>query len=263
VIHAGDQQQGSLLGPVATPTEIIQCLNDAGVPFEQFSEESVLLAEVARLLAAGKIVGWFQGRMEFGPRALGGRSILGDPRNIGMQSQMNVKIKFRESFRPFAPAVLRERAAEFFELPANAESPYMLLVAPVRKEHRLALKAADEKTMAEDPDLRHRVNVIRSTLPAITHVDFSARVQTVDEARNGRFYRLLKAFEQLTGCPVLVNTSFNVRGEPIVSAPADALRCFLATDMDVLVLENQLVRKEKVAVHSLDRERHLKQFEPD
>jgi len=263
VIQAGDQQQGSLLGPVATSTEIIQCLNDAGVPFEQFSEEAALLAEVARLLADGKIVGWFQGRMEFGPRALGGRSILGDPRNSGMQSQMNVKIKFRESFRPFAPAVLRERAAEFFELPADAESPYMLLVAPVRQEHRLALKAADEKTMVEDPDLRHRVNVLRSTLPAITHVDFSARVQTVDEARNGRFYRLLKAFEQLTGCPVLVNTSFNVRGEPIVSSAADALRCFLATDMDVLVIENQLVRKENVAAHLLDRERHLKQFEPD
>jgi carbamoyltransferase len=180
-----------------------------------------------------------------------------------MQSQMNVKIKFRESFRPFAPAVLRERAAEFFELPADAESPYMLLVAPVRQEHRLALKAADEKTMVEDPDLRHRVNVLRSTLPAITHVDFSARVQTVDEARNGRFYRLLKAFEQLTGCPVLVNTSFNVRGEPIVSSAADALRCFLATDMDVLVIENQLVRKENVAAHLLDRARHLKQFEPD
>jgi carbamoyltransferase len=262
-VDKSDQQQGSLLGPVAAPAEIIQCLNDAGVPFEQFSEESALLTEVARLLAAGKIVGWFQGRMEFGPRALGGRSILGDPRNVGMQSQMNVKIKFRESFRPFAPAVLRERASEFFDLPPDVESPYMLLVAPVRKEHRLALKAGDEKIMAEDPDLRHRVNVVRSTLPAITHVDFSARVQTVDEARNGRFYRLIKAFEQLTGCPILVNTSFNVRGEPIVSSPADALRCFLATDMDALVIENQLVRKENVATHLLDREHHLKQFEAD
>ena len=263
VIQPGDHQQGSLLGPAAAPAEIIQCLNDAGVPFETFSEESALLAEVARLLAAGKIIGWFHGRMEFGPRALGGRSILGDPRNLGMQSQMNVKIKFRESFRPFAPAVLRERAAEFFDLPAHAETPYMLLVAPVRKEHRLVIKAADEKIMAEDPDLRHRVNVVRSTLPAITHVDFSARVQTVDEPRNGRFYRLIKAFGQLTGCPVLVNTSFNVRGEPIVSSPADALRCFLATDMDVLVVENQLVRKENVAAHLLDREQHLKQFAPD
>jgi carbamoyltransferase len=259
----GDQQQGSLLGPVAGPAEIVQCLNEVGIPFEQFSEEPVLLAEVARLLAAGKIVGWFQGRMEFGPRALGSRSILGDPRNRRMQSQMNVKIKFRESFRPFAPAVLRERAAEFFELPPHAESPYMLLVAPVRKEHRLAVNAADEKIMAEDPDLRHRVNVVRSTLPAITHVDFSARVQTVDEARHGRFYRLIKAFEQLTACPILVNTSFNVRGEPIVYTPADALRCFLATDMDVLVIENHLIRKENVGAHLLDRERHLKQFAPD
>ena len=178
---------------------------------------------------------------------------------------MNVKIKFRESFRPFAPAVLGERAAEYFALPPGAESPYMLLVAPVREKYRAASSAAEQKTLAEDPDLCRRVNIVRSTLPAITHVDFSARLQTVDERRHGRFYRLLKTFEQRTGCPVLVNTSFNVRGEPIVGSPADALRCFFSTDMDVLVLEDIVVRKDQMpkVVSPAERTRYLARFEPD
>lgn len=262
---ASDLQQGSLLGPRFSNEEIVTCLEQTGTPHEQFSGEAELLDEVAGLLAEGKVVGWFHGRMEFGPRALGARSILGDPRNPGMQSLMNVKIKFRESFRPFAPAVLRERAAEYFALPADVESPYMLLVAPVHEKHRTTRSAADQKTMTEDPDLRRRVNVVRSTLPAVTHVDFSARLQTVDEPRHGRFYRLLKAFERRTGCPVLVNTSFNVRGEPIVCSPADALRCFLSTDMDVLVLEDFVVRKDQMpkVFSAAERATHLATFERD
>ncbi len=260
-----DSQQGSLLGPVFTDEEIGRMLDAQQIPRQHFDDEAELLNEVAGSLAAGKIAGWFHGRMEFGPRALGARSILGDPRNPEMQSTMNVKIKFRESFRPFAPCVLKERAAELFDLPANIESPYMLLVAPVLEAHRANISEADQKIMAEDPDLRRRVNIIRSTLPAITHVDYSARLQTVDAERHGRFYRLLKAFERNTGCPVLVNTSFNVRGEPIVCSPADALRCFFATDMDLLVLENFLLRKEQMprVLSANERAIHLAAFEPD
>jgi len=241
-----DSQQGSFLGPKYSNDEIVRVLDAQKIPRQKFDDEGELLGEVAGLLAAGKTVGWFHGRVEFGPRALGARSILGDPRNSAMQSVMNVKIKFRESFRPFAPCVLKERAADYFDFPAGAESPYMLLVAPVLEKHRTAISETDRKIMANDPDLRRRVNVIRSTLPAITHVDYSARVQTVDEARHGRFYRLLQAFEKKTGCPVLVNTSFNVRGEPIVCSPADALRCFLFTDMDALVLEDFILHKEQM-----------------
>ncbi len=260
-----DAQQGSLLGPAFTNDEVQAVLTKQSIPAERFSREENLLAAVAGLLANGKIVGWFHGRMEFGPRALGARSILGDPRNTGMQSVMNVKIKFRESFRPFAPCVLEERAPEFFDVAPGTESPYMLLVAEVLERHRTPLSENDAKTMANDPDLRHRVNIARSTLPAITHVDYSARLQTVDEARHGRFYRLLQAFEQATGCPVLVNTSFNVRGEPIVCTPEDALRCFLATDMDALVLEDFLLLKEKMpdVPSAADRAKHLAKFELD
>ena len=178
---------------------------------------------------------------------------------------MNLRIKFRESFRPFAPCVLRERAGEWFALPPGGESPYMLEVAPVLEKHRVALTDAAHRMMAEDPDLRRRVGVVRSALPAVTHVDFSARVQTVDEPRHGRFYRLLQAFERLTGCPVLVNTSFNIRGEPIVGTPEDACRCFLATDLDVLVLEDFILRKECMdpAVAAAARAAHRAQFAPD
>ena len=261
----GDAQQGSFLGPEFSNEQIAQLLSDQKIAHRRIDDEPDLLNEVAAALAQGKVVGWFHGRMEFGPRALGARSILGDPRNPAMQSLMNLKIKFRESFRPFAPCVLRERAAEFFDWPAGAESPYMLLVASVLPQHRLNPADADAESMANDPDLRKRVNVVRSTLPAVTHVDYSARLQTIDEARHGRFYRLLKTFEAQTGCPVLINTSFNVRGEPIVCSPADALKCFLATDMDFLVLENFIIEKQnmKKTFSAQDRAQHLAQFALD
>jgi len=261
----GDSQQGSLLGPRRTNDEVSRVLAHANIPHKKFDDESGLLNEVTGLLAGGKIVGWFHGRMEFGPRALGARSILGDPRSPEMQSALNVKIKFRESFRPFAPCVLKERATEIFEMPPGAESPYMLLVAPVRQKFRSAVSQTDHNVMENDPDLRRRVNVVRSQFPAITHVDYSARVQTVDAARHGRFYRLLKMFEERTQCPVLINTSFNVRGEPIVCAPAEALRCFLATDMDALVLEDFLLKKEDVpeAMKAAERQKYLAAFAPD
>jgi carbamoyltransferase len=203
--------------------------------------------------------------MEFGPRALGARSILGDPQSPKMQAQMNVKIKFRESFRPFAPAVLQEHAHEWFDLKCGQESPYMLLVAPLRQEHRLVASPEQRRTMAEDPDLCNRVNVVRSTIPAVTHVDYSARVQTVDEERNPMFHGLLTAFHALTGCPVLVNTSFNIRGEPIVCTPQDAYRCFLATDMDVLVLEDCVIQKGSLdhEMKASARAQYREQFEID
>jgi carbamoyltransferase len=264
VCKGRDFQKGSLLGPSYSGAEIDATLKAEGVPFEAYDDEEALLAICVELLEAGKIIGWFDGRMEFGPRALGSRSIIGDPRNVEMQSTMNLKIKFRESFRPFAPVVLRERAHDIFEIEPQHENPYMLLVANVRKEHRR--KLTDEETrLMRDPDLRKRVNVARSKYPAITHVDYSARLQTVDEERHGRFYRLMKAFEAKTGCPVLVNTSFNVRGEPIVNTPAHALNCFLHTKMDALVLGNRIVLKEKHAkgVSKKDTKAYLEQFALD
>jgi carbamoyltransferase len=260
-----DLQQGSLLGPRYTSDQISRFLAGQSVQGERYFEESELLEHVASLLADGKIVGWFHGRMEFGPRALGARSILGDPRSHSMQATMNLKIKFRESFRPFAPAVLVDRAAEWFDLRAGQESPYMLLVMPVREDRRVPVDAQSERIMRDDPDLRHRVNIVRSMIPAVTHVDYSARIQTVDEDRNPRFARLIEAFERLTGCPVLVNTSFNIRGEPIVCTPEDAYRCFLATDMDVLVLEDFVLTKDEAARQAGEdaRERYLAQFQLD
>jgi carbamoyltransferase len=249
-----DAQQGSFLGPRYTTDEVARFLDtaepDESLTTQRYADEAELLETVAALLADGKIVGWFQGRMEFGPRALGARSILGDPRSPAMQAAMNLKIKFRESFRPFAPVVLQDRASEWFDLKPGQESPYMLLVAPVLEARRTPIDAEVLKTMQHDPDLRHRVNVVRSEIPAVTHVDYSARVQTVDAVRNPRFHRLLEAFDRLTGCPVLVNTSFNVRGEPIVCTPQDAYRCFLNTDMDVLVLEDIVITKDKEAAAS-------------
>ena len=238
-----DGQNGSLLGPSFSNDDIGLFLDAMGASYARVDDERVLLDRVARLLADEKVVGWFQGRMEFGPRALGCRSIIGDSRSPRMQQKMNVKIKFRESFRPFAPCVLREHVDEYFEMRRGEDSPYMLLVAPVRERWRTSLSDEDRGRM-EDPDLRIRVSVPRSTVPAITHVDYSARVQTVDAGRHGRYYRLMKRFHELTGCPVIVNTSFNIRGEPIVCTPEDAYRCFMATDMDCLVLENHLLVKE-------------------
>lgn len=230
-----DRMKGSYLGPKHTNTEIEQFLRQADAPHERLGDER-LFDRVAKELAEGKVVGWLQGRMEFGPRALGGRSILGDARNTKMQSVMNLKIKYRESFRPFAPSVVRERVSDFFEM--NTDSPYMLLVAPVQAKRCLPLPAQQATLWGID-----LLNVPRSDIPAVTHLDYSARIQTVHEDTNPRYYRLLKAFEAQTGYPVLVNTSFNVRGEPIVSTPEDAYRCFMRTEMDVLVLENCVLYK--------------------
>jgi carbamoyltransferase len=236
VVQAGrDGMHGSFLGPAFSTAEIEQCLRALDAPYTRLSD-AALYARVAEELAAEKVIGWFQGRMEFGPRALGGRSILGDARSPTMQSVMNVKIKYRESFRPFAPSVLRERVADYFAL--DTESPYMLLVAPVLEERRVPLTPAQAALWGID-----LLNVPRSDIPAVTHVDYSARIQTVDQESNPRYYQLLKAFEALTGSGVLVNTSFNVRGEPIVCTPEEAYRCFMRTGIDVLVLENCLLYK--------------------
>ncbi len=261
-----DAQRGSLLGPSYSNEEVRRFLQRAEVPYRPFTREGDLLAHVAGALADGQVVGWVQGRMEYGPRALGARSILGDPRSPRMQALMNLKIKFRESFRPFAPAVLAEHAGEWFDLPRGQDSPYMLLVAPVRPEQRVPLGPEERRVLATDPDLCRRVSVPRSTVPAITHVDYSARVQTVDGRRNLRFRALLRAFQELTDCPMLVNTSFNVRGEPIVCTPRDAYRCFLATDIDLLVLEDLVVAKEDLgpaARSATARQEHLAQFQLD
>ena len=238
--EAGDLMQGALVGPSFGDDQVERALTEAGVSYRRFEDEADLLTETADALAQEQIVGWFQGRMEFGPRALGARSILGDPRSPRMQAQMNLRIKYRESFRPFAPAVLRERVSEYFEL--DTDSPYMLLVADVAKAIRRKLNEEAIRKQ-EDDDLRVRVNVVRSEVPAITHVDMSARIQTVDEKRHGRFWKLLNAFSQKTACGLLVNTSFNIRGEPIVCTPEEALRCFLGTEMNLLVMGNHIIEK--------------------
>jgi carbamoyltransferase len=225
---AGDSMQGAYLGPEYQPHEIEEFLRSVGAAYERLDRDS-LLARVAELLASEKVVGWFDGRMEFGPRALGSRSILGDPRSPRMQAQMNIKIKFREGFRPFAPSVLRERVADYFEL--DCDSPYMLLVAPVRAERRIAMTRAHDELWGIE-----KLNVPRSDIPAVTHIDYSARIQTVSRDTNPNYYDLIAAFEQRSGCSVVVNTSFNVRGEPIVCTPADAYRCFMRTHIDHLVL---------------------------
>ena len=239
VARMPDSQHGSLLGPRATDDTIRTFLNGAGAVYQEYPGDASLCDAVVDLLASEQVVGWFQGRMEFGPRALGSRSILGDARSRDMQTVMNRKVKFRESFRPFAPSVLRERAGDYFEMRPNADSPYMLLVAPVRDAHRLA--AAGRSNGLSGLEM---LKVARSDIPAVTHVDYSARVQTVDDERHGRYATLLRAFEAKTGCPVLINTSFNIRGEPMVCTPEQAYRCFLATNMDVLVLERFLLRKD-------------------
>ncbi|MCC3767827.1 carbamoyltransferase [Streptomyces sp. UNOC14_S4] len=230
-----DAMSGSLLGPAYGDDEIAAYLDGKGVPYTRL-EPGELARQVARTLAEGKIVGWFQGRMEFGPRALGARSILGDPRSPEMQSAMNLKIKFRESFRPFAPSVLDAEAKDWFDL--EQKSPYMLVVTQIAEAQRIEAAEGD----AAGLDL---LKVQRSTIPAVTHVDSSARVQTVSEHDNAPYHRLLTAFKEETGCPVLVNTSFNVRGEPIVNTPADAYVCFMRTDIDVLAVGNFLLRKEE------------------
>ncbi len=232
----GDAMRGAYLGPAFTQEEIEARLKRCGAKFDQL-EDAALIATCAEDLAQGKALGWFQGRMEFGPRALGNRSILGNPRSPTMQKMLNLKVKYRESFRPFAPSVLRERVSDWFEL--DCDSPYMLLVADVVKHRRREMTDAEKQLFGID-----KLNVPRSEIPAVTHVDYSARIQTVHEDTNPRYHALISAFERKTGCPVLVNTSFNVRGEPIVGSPEDAFRCFMGTELDVLTVGNCYLRKE-------------------
>jgi len=229
--------KGSFLGPRNTVDEIESFLKSRNLAYRKYSREE-LPELVAQLLAKENIIGLHQGRMEFGPRALGGRSIIGDPRSPSMQSVMNLKIKYRESFRPFAPSVLREYVAEWFDL--DTDSPYMLLVADVRERHRRKMSADEERLWGIE-----KLNLLRSAIPAVTHVDYSARIQTVRRETNPLYYEIIDAFRRLTGCPLIVNTSFNVRGEPIVCTPEDSYRCFMRTEMDYLVLETCVLDKKE------------------
>ncbi|MHC4476539.1 MAG: carbamoyltransferase family protein [Planctomycetota bacterium] len=258
-IDKSDQQQGSLLGPAYSNDEICQFLDSAGAEYQTVESEDQLFETVSDLVSREKVIGWFQGRMEFGPRALGNRSIIGDARSEKMQSVMNLKIKFRESFRPFAPCVLREDVNAYFNMDGRQDSPYMLLVAPIREEKRLAPDVPLEALRGLE-----KLRTKRSEVPAITHVDYSARIQTVDRQRHPKLHRLMSRFKAKTGCPVIINTSFNIRGEPIVCSPEHAYRCFMATNMDVLVMENQLLFKERqpqAQSHEIDM--YKAQFELD
>jgi carbamoyltransferase len=241
-----DAMRGALLGPSFTDEEIESFLVQTGAAFHHL-DRPCLLRTTAELLAQDKVVGWFNGRMEFGPRALGARSILGDPRSPRMQAQMNLKIKFREGFRPFAPSVLRERVAEYFEL--TCDSPYMLLVAPVKQERQIPMTGDHQGLWGIE-----QLNLVRSDIPAVTHIDYSARVQTVAPDVNPDYYDLLREFDRQTGCGVLVNTSFNVRGEPIVCTPRDAYTCFMRTHIDALVLGPYLLHKAEQPAWSENRE---------
>jgi carbamoyltransferase len=250
---AMDGMRGGYLGPQFANDEIQRRLNAAGAVFEVLDDEQIV-QQSAKALADGKALGWFQGRMEFGPRALGARSILGDARSPSMQKQLNLKVKYRESFRPFAPAVLAEDAPKYFQI--NSESPYMLLVADVGEEHRIAMTQDEQQLFGIE-----KLNVPRSSIPAVTHVDYSARVQTVHKETNPRFHHLIAQFKQRTGCPVIVNTSFNVRGEPIVGSPEDAFRCFMGTEIETLAVGNCFLRKE--AQNPALRQNYEHKFELD
>jgi carbamoyltransferase len=254
IAASSDSQMASYLGPSYADEEIEAFLSRKGIPFMRLSTDD-LVDQVADLIAREKVIGLLQGRMEFGPRALGARSIVGDPRSPKMQSLMNLKIKYRESFRPFAPSVLREKVADFFDM--DYDSKYMLLVSDVRHDHRISMTAEQERLFGID-----KLNVPRSTIPAVTHVDYSARIQTVHKDEHGLYYQLVRAFYEKTGCPVIVNTSFNVRGEPIVCTPEDAYRCFMRTEMDYLVLGSFLISKEQ-QVASEDNKEWMKEFELD
>jgi carbamoyltransferase len=255
-----DLQRGSLLGPRFESAEIRAYLDGIGAPYRAFDDEQACLDHLAELIDSGKVIGHFAGRMEFGPRALGSRSIIGDPRSAKMQSIMNLKIKFRESFRPFAPSVLREDVHEWFDMRPGEDSPYMLLVADVLPRRRLPLNGQLDGLHGIDRLLK----VVRSEVPAITHVDYSARVQTVDPQRHGRYHELISRFKNRTSCPVIINTSFNIRGEPIVCSPEHAYRCFMATNMDVLVLENIVLYKDDQPRQRKDEaEAYVAQFELD
>jgi len=235
-----DFQRASLLGPAYDDGQIRKFLDSVGAKYHSYTDHEQLIEKVAELISREKVIGWFQGNMEFGPRALGSRSIIGDARSETMQSVMNRKIKFRESFRPFAPCVLREHVHEYFEMQPRQDSPYMLLVAHLRQSKRLNVNTSPDQLKGLD-----KLKVKRSVVPAITHVDYTARIQTVDPQRHPRLHCLMSRFHEKTGCPVIINTSFNIRGEPIVCRPEDAYRCFIATNMDVLVMENQLLYKEE------------------
>jgi carbamoyltransferase len=243
-----DSMKGSYLGPSYEQATIEEELTTCGAIFDSFSEEE-MLNNTSRELSEGKAVGWFQGRMEFGPRALGARSILGDPRSDSMQKTLNLKVKYRESFRPFAPSVLRENVLEWFNL--DEDSPYMLLVDYVKKEKRRKMNHKEESLFGID-----KINIRRSEIPAVTHIDYSARIQTVHPETNHKYHSLISKFKERTGCPLLVNTSFNVRGEPIVNTPKDAFRCFMGTDLDVLVVGNAFLRKEKQDTKLIEDYKH-------
>ena len=237
VVSSGDEMKGSYLGPSFTEDEVENTLKTLGGKYEKQNEES-LINTISNELKNEKTIGWFQGRMEFGPRALGARSIIADPRSDRMQKQLNLKVKFRESFRPFAPSILREDVNNWFEL--NTDSPYMLLVADVKKNIQIPMNKKDQNLFGIE-----KLNVKRSSIPAVTHIDYSARIQTVHEKTNQKYYKLLKRFKEITGCPLLVNTSFNVRGEPIVCSIEDAFRCFMGTNLDILVCENFILYKDR------------------
>ena len=231
-----DSMKGSYLGPEFSQKAIEQEFEECGAIFEVVAEEE-MLEQAVKALLEGKAIGWFQGRMEFGPRALGGRSILGDPRSETMQKNLNLKVKYRESFRPFAPSVLSEDISEWFDMDDN--SPYMLLVSKVKKSKCNQMSDEEESLWGIE-----KLNVKRSEIPAVTHVDYSARIQTVHKETNPKYYNLLRKFKEKTGCPVIVNTSFNVRGEPIVCTPEDAFRCFMGTGIEMLIVGNCLLHKE-------------------
>ncbi len=253
-VNINDSMKGAFLGCNFPNKDIIKYLESINAPFQSLSDLE-LFEKLSKILEEGNVVGWFNGPMEFGPRALGGRSIIGDPRNEEMQSVMNLKIKYRESFRPFAPSVLEEDVANQFEM--DVKSPYMLLVAPVKSELCKNMTEEQKKLFGIE-----KLNISRSSLPAITHVDYSARVQTVNKETNPRYYKLINAFKKRTGCPILVNTSFNVRGEPIVCTPQDAYRCFMRTEMDVLVMQNQILFKKEQPKNQ-QNENWNQEFEPD
>jgi len=236
-IDKKDSMKGSYLGPSYAINEIENNLIKCGAVFEKNDNESVI-QKTAKLLSEGKAIGWFQGRAEFGPRALGNRSIIADPRSEKMQKNLNLKVKFRESFRPFAPAVLRDKVSDYFDF--NSDSPYMLFVSNVKENIKIKMTKEEERLFGIE-----KLNIKRSIIPAVTHVDYSARIQTVNEETNLKFYNLIKEFEKLTGCPILVNTSFNIRGEPIVNSPEDAFKCFMGTNLDVLIIENFILYKEQ------------------
>tara|TARA_B100000886_G_C20391132_1_gene478312 strand:- start:609 stop:1499 length:891 start_codon:yes stop_codon:yes gene_type:complete len=253
VVNNKDDMKGSYLGCEFTQNEIEKELKSLGANFKTYDYESIL-DRTSDFLMNEKVVGWFQGRMEFGPRALGARSILGDPRSSKMQKNLNLKIKYRESFRPFAPSILNEDLANWFDI--NIESPYMLFVADINSEKKIQMTEQEEKLFGID-----KLNIKRSEIPAVTHVDYSARIQTVDNINNKYYYDLISKFKEKTGCPLLVNTSFNVRGEPIVNTPSDAFKCFMGTDLDYLIIGNSILDKKDQS--SKLKKNYSEKFEKD